>query len=262
MMRMGIPIVLLPQALGPFEGQRIASAFRGLASHVDLIYARDPESYTAAVEASRMPERIRLSTDFTNLAPASPLPPDVEGMQGRACIVPNARMLDKTAPEEADTYVDFLCRCATAVTECGVRPCILLHEAREDSAVADAVNEKLTFPLTVFTHADPRVLKGMLGAADFVIGSRFHALAGALSQAVPCIGTGWSHKYKALFEEYGCPDFLIRVDTELPDIIGRIRRLMGPDRQAHVSKLQEAGRILEGQTQEMWHAIDAVLGLG
>jgi colanic acid/amylovoran biosynthesis protein len=40
--------------------------------------------------------------------------------------------------------------------------------------------------------------RAVIGRCDYLVGSRFHALVFALSQAVPCTALGWSHKYGEL----------------------------------------------------------------
>ena len=42
-----------------------------------------------------------------------------------------------------------------------------------------------------------------------MIGSRYHALVSSLSQSVPALATGWTHKYEQLMGLYQCPDSLV-----------------------------------------------------
>lgn len=55
---------------------------------------------------------------------------------------------------------------------------------------------------------NPRRLKRLIGTSYALIGPRFHAIVNSLSQGIPTMGMGWSHKYVHLFQDYACEDLL------------------------------------------------------
>jgi len=50
-------------------------------------------------------------------------------------------------------------------------------------------------------HAD--TLRALLGGCRFLVASRFHAMISGLSEGVPSLLIGWSHKYLEVLESFG-----------------------------------------------------------
>lgn len=242
-------LILLPQAFGPFKNPVVANYARRLVARADIVCARDDQSFAELQKIAR-PPKICQYPDFT-LA-IKPLAPENLSLPCPfAAIVPNKRMLDKTSG--AQTYLQFLHSVITSLSSSGLNPAFVLHDAGEDQEVP----EKLALGLPVLTHPDPRVLKWILGRASIVVGSRFHALAGALSQGVPCIGAGWSHKYRELFKDFACEDLLI---TDLADPSPMQRALAAlrtaSQRETTAARILQASRDLQQKTDQMWARIE------
>lgn len=87
--------------------------------------------------------------------------------------------------------------------------------------------------------------------------------ANALSQAVPAIATGWSHKYQELLQEYGCPECLLDVRATQREIAEALYRLThGPERESYVNRLRERAERQNELVNNMWQEVDRVLGIG
>ena len=104
------------------------------------------------------------------------------------------------------------------------------------------------------------MIKGILGKCFCVIGSRFHGLVSSLSQGVPALAAGWSHKYEMLFRDYGITDGLMNVRYADNEIESSIDRLINKESHDKLSAglLEEAGKQ-KTLTNEMWESVFSVL---
>lgn len=262
--RGGKVVVLLPQALGPFRTPDVREPFLRALESVDLVYARDARSEAHLRAVAPGDERIRRAPDFT-ITLAGICPPDLERLVGSgpfACLVPNDRMLERTAPEIAEGYVAFLRSCAHEVAALGLRPVLVLHETARDTAFVERLGDALGPEPRVVTERDPLVLKGILGAAAVVVSSRYHALVSAMSQGVPVVATGWSHKYAALLEDFGTPGQLIDVLADPGELRARLAvGVDGPARGEMRATLQRRTVEQADEVAAMWAEIRTRLGL-
>lgn len=258
--RKGVPIVLLPQALGPFERPDMRAAAKSLFSLADLIFARDSDSLRYMQGLDLDPATVlRQVPDITHLLPGT-APSDPGAWRDRVCIVPNTRMLDKTGADRAGAYLDFLLDAVGAARRHGLEPVIVLHEANDGETIGK-LNSRLERPLEVVDE-DARTTKGILAASRAVIASRYHALVSCLSQATPCIGTSWSHKYGRLFEEYGHEAFLLKPEGDPAERRARLDEMLDPDgRAAIASRLAPMAAMQKAKVVDMWAQVDALLGL-
>jgi polysaccharide pyruvyl transferase WcaK-like protein len=199
----GKPIALLPQAFGPFQNANVAEVAPRALDQADLIFARDPESLSHLRGLSLTKPAVRMAPDFTNL-----LEPAAEGPQHNdVIIIPNYRMVDMVESVSDQSYLAFLKACATVALDAKYRVRVIAHEVR-DVDLAMRLRVDLGDAVMCEAATDPLRTKAIVGGAALVVSSRYHGLVNALSQCVPAVGTGWSHKYSHLFNEYGCPDGL------------------------------------------------------
>jgi colanic acid/amylovoran biosynthesis protein len=254
--RRGKPLILLPQALGPFRNAEVAAASRALFRRASLVCARDTLSHEAATELGVSSDVLRQYPDFTvGIAPQ--LPQGFQLPKEFSAIVPNLRMMDKGA--SASTYLDFLSRSISLLQSRAMNPVFVLHDAEEDRKVIERIYAT-GISIPVIEHEDPRVLKAILGRATLVIGSRFHALVSSLSQGVPCIGAGWSHKYPELFSAFAAVDLLVSDLNDAEYLEKLIVSLANPSqRQAISSKIFAAVLSIKQRTDTMWTEVESLL---
>lgn len=257
--RRGTKVILLPQAFGPFRGRRMRQYITSVADHCDLICVRDAVSFNYLTEVAGPRRNICEYPDFTNLL--NGVVPDMfDKAKHGVAIVPNYRMIDKTTNETSSEYVRFMKICARRLYEWGMRPYVLIHEGAKDEWLATQIVQDIGDIPTV-KLVDPVEIKGILGASYAVIGSRFHALVSALSQGVPCLATGWSHKYQQLFKDYKYEDGLISVHLNEAEIADRLAELTttNSNEQCRKRLLAEA-EVQKRRSEAMWKKVFQVLG--
>jgi hypothetical protein len=259
--RRGRPVVLLPQAFGPFRDARTREAFGRAMGEVALVFARDRASLAHLEPFRGRGAAIETAPDFT-VGVKARLPEGFEPRPGLVAIIPNRRMVDKSAAASAQQYVDFLAGCAAHVARRGMHPLLVVHDTGLDRELAEAVRRQAGGGAAVVVEPDPRALKGVLGACRLVVASRYHALVGALVQGVPSLATGWSHKYAELFDDFGCPGALVEVAAPPAEVAARLDALLdGPERERTVAGLRRAAADYERRTAAMWARVGAAIGL-
>lgn len=256
----GTKIVLLPQAMGPFTSSNIRKAFAFVVYNADLVFPRDDVSYKHVTDLVGEQENVHKAPDFTNLVPGI-MPPDPERFRGRFCLVPNYHMIDKTSDGQSTRYPSFYVACIKYLVESGQKPFILIHEGETDVPLGRRIVEESGDDIDIVEQVDALRIKGILGLCTGVISSRFHGLVSALSQGVPVLATGWSHKYAMLLKEYGVPDGCLPVTVDREALGKQIERITnGDSRKEMVGKITKAAARHKEQTEMMWQRVFSVIG--
>ncbi len=250
--RRGAKIVLLPQALGPFERPEVRAAATEVIRLADLVFARDPTSLAAVRSLSCAHDHVHISNDFTHalrgVPPTQPLPPRTVGL------VPNRKMLQRGAASR-EGYLRLFARLASGIEELGCRPLLILH-SREDASLAAAINAGLPHPAPTRRESHPLRLKGLIGQCHALVSSRFHGLVNAMAAAVPAMATSWSHKYRHLMEDFGAEDLLLepQVDHETLKAL-LVSMLDDPGHARRAARLREATARQVRATEHMWDRV-------
>ncbi|WP_269266771.1 polysaccharide pyruvyl transferase family protein [Vibrio cholerae] len=250
-------IILMPQALGPFENQPTRKVAKRILDSANLVFARDDISFQYARDVSPQ-GNIFQSHDFTNLAKGY----EFDGFDAdlhKVCFIPNSKMIEKTS--SGDEYVDSMVTLINLALEKEAKPFLLIHEGQADRKLAELINTKISKKIPILEPVDPLKIKWVIGKSEIVISSRFHGLVSALCQGVPVLATGWSHKYKCLLEEYGSADSLFDVKSDMDRAKSRLVTLIDDkDFRALESKnLTERSTELKKQVNKMWDKIFSLI---
>jgi polysaccharide pyruvyl transferase WcaK-like protein len=249
--RRGTKVILMPQAFGPFEGKKIRKYINEAVNNADIVMPRESISYKHLTDAVGERPNIKQYPDFTNLIDGV-VPRVFDPAQHRVCLVPNYRMIDKTSKKESESYLPFMKLCAQHLVECDAKPFVLIHEGERDRWLAEQISVAAG-SIPILTIEDPLEIKGVLGGSYATIGSRFHGLVSALSQGVPSLATGWSHKYQELFHDYGLPEGVISVTERKESVISRIDSLINLSNQnATRTLLLDRSKHIKRRSLAMW----------
>ncbi len=209
--RQGKKVIALPQALGPFTSEGFEQACREVFPNVDLLFARDSISYKHA--AAYTSDNLFQFGDFTNLAtPEQATSAFAENAD--VCIIPNTKMLQMNDQAQGHRYIECMIALTRSMIEKNRKPFFLVHEGKGDRELAEQIRDAVDSNIPLLDPKDALEIKRIIGASSIVISSRFHGLVSALSQGVPVIATGWSHKYQMLLKDYHCEELLIGLDDD------------------------------------------------
>ena len=168
-------------------------------------------------------------------------------------------MLDKTDARTGAGYLPFLTACVRQLLAANRRPFLLVHEGASDARLAKQIADE-TGDIPVIHGQSALAIKGILGACRAVVASRFHALVSALSQGVPAVATGWSHKYVELFNDYGFPDGVMSTDADEKQIGEMMSRITDETHGAAIaSTLSAKSEQLKQRSRAMWQAVDCLI---
>ena len=248
-------LILLPQGFGPFTHPAVATAARKVMERASLVIARDDVSFTAA---SALTERSKLRR-FPDVACdiASTFPRDFDFPHHFSAIVPSAEVLDRT--KKPDEYLALLTFAANALRRRKLNPVFILHHNSEDHRVMNGLSD-LAPDIPVWEQREPKALKGIIGRATLVIGSRYHALVNALMQGVPCIAAGWSHRFTELFKDFDCEDLALGEPTDIGSLDRLINQLADNSvRQDLTQRIRQRASRLAIQSREMWTELEPFL---
>lgn len=257
--KQGTTLVLLPQAFGPFTSGLIKREFVSLASCSSLVFPRDSVSYGHVTGLLGESPKIVQSPDFTiGVEGIRPDKPET----GRIAIIPNVRMIDKTSSGKSQGYLPFMGRCIRRLAEKGENPFLLVHGGKADLCLAEEINGGCGSKLVIERESDPLRLKGIIGTCKGMIGSRFHALVSALSQGVPALAIGWSHKYEMLFQDFDYPEGILPLETDEPGLLEKLEVFTDPERAANIrERLDAAKKRNLGQVEGMWQKVVELIRL-
>ncbi len=250
----GTKIIFLSQALGPFETKSGKEYVAILNKYADLIIVRDQVSLDYFLKASGDESKTYLFPDFTARVKGH-FPEKHSSLKGSVCIIPNKKMIKQTSLSQ-EQYLASLEEIIRRILQSGYQAFILNHEGKSDLEICHKLNNRFNNELNLVTDLNAKEIKGMIGNALFVISGRYHGVASALNQGVPCLATSWSHKYEALFKDFGLTDCIIDLETDTGKTLNKIDNSLKPDNIANTKNTITANKgEVYAQIDLMWEKV-------
>lgn len=237
--------VFLPQAWGPFTNTRSKFWVNKLQSQSTLLFSRDSISSKYLLNSNIPSESIIQAPDIALLFRGSRLSVGKailnsiglkDSTRPTIAIVPNMRVYERSQGNGTGNQYIILLQSFTrlCIDEFNANivflsnECLLANNTSQDDRYLCSLlyssfkDREHIFSLTSNYHANE--IKSVIGNMDFVIASRFHSLVFALSQTVPVLALGWSHKYLELLKIFSQEEYVIpHDDLEISDSLDLLR---------------------------------------
>lgn len=199
--RLGIPRVITPQTVGPFNTRLGRTIGAWSLKNAHLVIARDSASAEYSHELGRTADL--LATDMVFALPVES--PD----RDRDVIVNVSGLLwVGNAHTDNQRYQAAVLGLIESLSEKGRKIALLAHVIGSKATADDvyAINEVLrqtSVDVEVLIPSNLTQARQYLASANIVIGSRMHACLNALSQGVPAISWAYSRKFAPLMGDLG-----------------------------------------------------------
>lgn len=131
---------------------------------------------------------------------------DVAALNSSMLIIPNVRLYNKYSESKVDWFYYELISFALNKKY----DVVVLRHSGDDAYIINKIQGRFTQRVVILNQEyETEVIDSVIAASLLVISGRYHGLIVSLRNSVPCIATGWSHKYDELMNLYGLDDYLI-----------------------------------------------------
>ncbi len=212
----GMPLVLAPQTIGPFDTGWRRRVSNLIMSRARAVFARDGLSM-----AYLQRQRLRTETaEFIDVAFRLPFQQQPRAIDGRRRVGLNVSGLlyrgGYTGANEFGLTIDYaglthrLIETFTAMPDVDVHllPHVIGENQESDLGIVPeliARHPALVVPDTFHTAS---AAKSYMSGLDFIVGGRMHACIGAFSARVPVVPIAYSRKFNGLFDTLGYGDYV------------------------------------------------------
>ncbi|MDR1442372.1 MAG: polysaccharide pyruvyl transferase family protein [Bifidobacteriaceae bacterium] len=198
--KLGLPLVLGPQTIGPFRSSLARRAARATMARATAVLARDPVSGRCAARLGATP------IDSTDLVFGLP---QVSPARNRDVMINVSGLLwNGSARVSFTQYRQALLALAAHLIKDGRKVTLFAHVLDNPSADNDVpavrqLNHQLGGETEILIPKSLNQVRSAIAGANIVIGARMHACLNALSLGVPAIAWAYSRKFSPLMSSLG-----------------------------------------------------------
>lgn len=274
--RAGEPVFFMPQAWGPFSSADIGSVISEIVNTATLSFARDKTSLKelqklAGADNPKVCLAHDIAWNFRGDDPSAgrQIICDAAGTEKErgltVCVIPNLQVYKRAKGQEAhNEYIVLLCDIISHLCRRHNARLILLEnqfseskpDRKNDRTLSEYIFSLLDGTLPIY-HLNKTLsaaqVKSVIANSGLLLSSRYHALIAALSQQVPAVAIGWSHKYDELMTEVGLSANIISSSAAKQDALNQVDAIIANLPQARetlaatVPAIKQSGRAaMEG----------------
>ncbi len=233
-LRMGKPLILSPQTVGPFETHYARRLARWALRRSRLVVSRDAPT-TAFLSDLGVRENMLEATDVAMRLPYDPPAPRADGAPIRVGLNVSGLLFNGgyTQSNQFGLAADYPALIRSIIRyfqqQDGVELHLVGHVQSHEIAVEDdhRVNEALAreFPGTIVSpfFKSPIDAKTYIAGLDFFMGARMHATIAAFSSRVPVIPMAYSRKFRGVFGTLGYDRSVDCKSDSADEILARIK---------------------------------------
>jgi polysaccharide pyruvyl transferase WcaK-like protein len=258
-MLLGVPVIKLSQAMGPFRKPLNRFAARWFLSRCRHTYGRGRTTAEFLRELSIPIERWGVAADlaFSFHAGDSLTRENTERVrkieqnlilarekgQSIVAVAPSSLILERVRRRGGD-YAQSMAEVVSHLVMGGHRVVVLPNATREgvnkprnnDLYAIDRIAELLQDSLStqlfdkilwVTYDINMDAIRSLLAQSDALITSRFHAMVVGLSLGVPTLVIGWSHKYREVLADFGCEEYAVDFGDQEAKLLDMVDELVG-----------------------------------
>lgn len=202
----GVPVVLLPQTIGPFNSVFGRYLARRQLAKVSLVMTRDPKSLEISERLGRTPEVASSDLVFA-------LQPEEPACSFDVILNVSGLLWNPNRHVDSEKYRGAVRSFIAMMNTEGRRVTLLAHvvdgapDDNDSAAIAELRKDaELNFDAIIpasLVHA-----RQIISGANLVVGARMHACLNALSMGVPSIPWAYSRKFEPLLTQLGWNHFV------------------------------------------------------
>lgn len=231
-LRLGIPLVLAPQTIGPFNSPLSRALASPSLTNATAVFARDPQSMDAARAFGANPIQ---STDVVFELPRPTVTSSRDVIFNVSGLLWNGH-----GDVDQEAYRAHVRRFIDGAHKAGRSVSVLAHvvdnpTSDNDAPAVNQLAQEFAF-VEPLVPADLTEARELIASAKVVVGARMHACLNALSMGIPAIAWAYSRKFAPLMNELGWSHVLDVRDQDLPSkTLGALRDAESDKRVADLS---------------------------